>query len=70
MFGIDFVTSKVVSCQMHYKHDVNKASFATGVSFRDQFKNICHEMCTIGTMAQYNEQKDGWLKLLIFSWHS
>ena len=27
VFGLDFVTSKVVSCQMHYKNDVNRVSF-------------------------------------------
>ena len=25
--GLDFVTSKMVSCQMHYKNDVNRVSF-------------------------------------------
>ena len=25
-FGLDFVTSKVVSCQMHYKYDVNRCA--------------------------------------------
>ena len=26
VFGLDFVTSKVMSCQMHYKNNVNRAS--------------------------------------------
>ena len=55
VFGLDFVMSKVVSCQMHCKHDVKKAFFRIGVSFRDGSKNICHKICTIATMAQYNE---------------
>ena len=55
VFGLDFMTSKVVSYQMHYKHHVNKTSFRIVASFRDEFKNICHEMCTIATVALYNE---------------
>ena len=27
VFGIDFVTPKMISCQMHYKNDVNRVSF-------------------------------------------
>ena len=55
VFGLHFMTSKVVSCQMHYKNDVNKASFRIGVCFRDEFKNMCYELCTIATIVQYNE---------------
>ena len=29
---------------MHYKNDVNRASFSISDSYRDLFKNICHEM--------------------------
>ena len=55
VFGLDFMTSNVVSFQMHYMHDVSKASFRIRVSFKDELKNICHEMCIIATLAQYNE---------------
>ena len=48
VFGIDFVTSKVVSCQMHYM------SFRMGPSYRDLFKSICHEICSIATVVEYN----------------
>ena len=54
LFGHDFVTSKVVSCQMHYTNDVNRVSFRTGPSYRDLFKSICHEICSLATMAEYN----------------
>ena len=57
VFGLYFMTSKMGSCQMHNKHDVNKAFFRIGMSFRDEFKNICYEVCTVATVAQYNEQK-------------
>ena len=53
VFRVNFVTSKVVSCQMHFKNDVNRVSFRTGPSYRDLFKNICYRMCSIATMAEY-----------------
>ena len=60
VFGLDFVTSKVVSCPMHYKNGVNRVSFRIGPGYRDLFKTICHEMCSIATIAEYNEKKK-WL---------
>ena len=57
VFGLEFATSKVVSCQMHYKNDVNRASLKIGDSYKDVFKNICHEMCSITTVAEYNDRK-------------
>ena len=50
IFGLDFVTSKVVSYQMHYKNDVNRASFRISDSYRDLFKkklsqNVFHCYC-------------------------
>ena len=38
VFGLDFVTSKVVSCQMHYTNDVNRLSFRISDSYRDLFQ--------------------------------
>ena len=67
VFGLVFKTSKVVIWQMHYKHDASKASFIIVVSFRDELKNICYEMCTVATIAQCNEQDDSWMKLLTSS---
>ena len=55
--GLDFVTSKVMSCQMLFKNDVNRASFRISDSYRDLFKNICHKMCVIATLGEYNEKK-------------
>ena len=63
-FGLDFVTSKVVSCQMHYINDVNRLSFMIGPSYRDLFKSICYEMCSIATVAVYNEKKK-WLDEIV-----
>ena len=60
VFGLDVVTSKVVSCQMDYKNDVNRVCFRIIDSYRDVFKNICNEMCSIETIAEYNEKKK-WL---------
>ena len=61
VFGLEFATSKVVSCQMHYKNDVNRASLKIGDTYKDVFKNICHEMCPITTVAEYNDRKK-WLE--------
>ena len=55
VFGLNFMTSKMVSCQMHYKNDINKASFRIEVYFRDIFKCACYEMSSVGTVAQYTE---------------
>ena len=57
VFGVNFVTSNVVSCQMHYKNDVNRMSFITGLSNRDLFKSICYGMCSVATLVEYNEKK-------------
>ena len=56
VFGLEFATSKVVSCQMHYKNDVNRASLKIGDSYKDVFKNICHKMCSVTTVAEYNDR--------------
>ena len=57
VFGLEFATSKVVSCQMHYKNDANRASLKIGNTYKDVFKNICHKMCSITTIAEYNDRK-------------
>ena len=57
VFGLEFATSKVVSCQMHYKNDVNREALKIGDSYKDVFKNICHEMCSVTTVAEYNDRK-------------
>ena len=57
VFGLEFVKSKVVSCQMHYKNDVNRVSLKISDSYRDVFKNLCHEMCSVTTIAEYNNKK-------------
>ena len=57
VFGLEFATSKVVSCQINYKNDMNRASFKIGDTYKDVFKNICHEMCSVTTIAEYNNRK-------------
>ena len=57
VFGLEFATFKVVSCQMHYKNDVNRASLKISDSYKDVFKNICHKMCLVTTVAEYNDRK-------------
>ena len=57
VFGLEFATSKVVSCQMHYKNYVNRESLKIVDSYKDVFKNICHEMCSVTAVAEYNDRK-------------
>ena len=57
VFGLEFATSKVVSCQMHYKNNVNRASLKISDSYKDVFKNLCHKMCSVTTVAEYNGRK-------------
>ena len=57
VFGLEFATSKVVSCQMHYKNGMNRASLKIGDTHKDVFKNIYHEMCSVTTVAEYNDRK-------------
>ena len=57
VFGLEFATSKVVSCQMHYKNDVNRASLKIADSYKEVFKNICHKMCSVTTVAECNDRK-------------
>ena len=57
VFRLDFVTSKVVSCQMHYKNDVNRVFLRISDSYRDVFENICHKMCSIATVGEYNKKR-------------
>ena len=57
VFGLEFATSKVVSCQMHYKNDMNRASLKIGDTYKDVFKSICCKMCSVTTIAEYNDRK-------------
>ena len=45
---------------MFCKNDVNRVSFRIGPSYRDLFKSICHGICSIATVAEYNEKRK-WL---------
>ena len=56
VFGVNFFTSKVVSCQMHYKNDISRVSFRIEPNYRDLFKSIYYGMCSIAPVAEYNEQ--------------
>ena len=55
VFGVNFITSKMVSCQMHYKNNINRVPFRIVQSYRDLFKIICYGMSSIATFAEYNE---------------
>ena len=62
VFGINFVTSKMVSYQMHCMNDINRVSFRIGPNYRDLSKSICYGICSITTIAKYNEKRNGWMK--------
>ena len=55
MFGLELVPSEVVSCQVHFKNDINKVLAKLGGSFREEFKNICTKMDKVTTIAEYNK---------------
>ena len=59
VFGKEFATTKVVSCQMHYKNYVNRVSLKISDSYRDVFKMF--SKCSVATVAKYNEKKK-WLE--------
>ena len=42
VFELEFVASNIVSCQIHFKNDVNKALARPGCSFRQEFKKNMH----------------------------
>ena len=37
---------------MHYTNDVNRVSLKIGDSYKDVFKNIFHELCSVTTVAE------------------
>ena len=67
VFGLEFATCKVVSCQMHYKNDVNRASLKIGDSYKDVFKTFFMKcvpsLLLLSTMTERND----WRRLLTYS---
>ena len=49
--------SIIFVAEKHYKNDVNRVSLNIGDSYKDVFKKICHEMCSVTTVAEYNDRK-------------
>ena len=66
-FGLEFATSKVVSCQMHYKNDLNRASLKISDSYKDVFKTFVTKcvwsLLLLSTMTERND----WRRLLTYS---
>ena len=56
-----FWFNNCVMPRLHYKNDINRASLKIGDSYKDVFKNICHEMCSVTTVAEYYDRKK-WLE--------
>ena len=57
VFSPQFVASRVVSCQLHYKKSVLQEAAKIPSSYQEQFKNICQNMCLVATVEGYNLQK-------------
>ena len=55
VFGLNFVGSNVVCCQMHCKNDIIRHPSELVQVLEINSKNICHDMCSTATVAQYNE---------------
>ena len=54
MYGEDFCNMCVKGCQWHFKNDVVKKSTHIPIEFRDMFKDICHQLCVVTTVLEYN----------------
>ena len=67
VFGLEIATSKVVSCQMHYKNDVNRVSLKIGDSYKDVFKSICHECVLSLLLLSTMTERSNWRRLLTYS---
>ena len=70
VFKLEFATSKLISCQMHYKNDVNSMSLKIGDSYKDVFKTFATKcvlsLLLLGTMTERND----WRRLLTYSHRS
>ena len=56
VFGLDFMMSKVVGCQMHFKNYEQSGSANCGTVSKKNLK-MCSKMSTVATVADYNKQK-------------
>ena len=50
----------------HYKNDMNRASLKIGDTYKDVFKNICHEMCSVTTVASTMTERNDSRRLLTY----
>lgn len=57
VFGWDFRREKVISCQQHYKSNVNLVARQISYTYQHAFKDICFRMCNCATVAEYNTLK-------------
>ena len=67
VFVLEFATSEVVSCQMHYKNDVNRASLKIGDSYKDVFKNIVMKCVPSVLLLSTMTERNDWTRLLTYS---
>ena len=54
VYGDKFCKERVKGCQWHFKSDIHKQAQKVGVNKRDQFEEICNEMCCVMTVAGFN----------------
>ena len=66
VFGLEFATSKVVSCQMHYKNVVNRTSLKIGDSYKDVFKKFVMKCVPSLLLLSTMTERNNWRRLLTY----
>ena len=55
VYGEEFVRTRVKGCQWHFKSDVKNHLPKVGPDKRDNFRELCHSLCSATTVAQYKD---------------
>ena len=67
VFELEFATSKVVSCQMHYENDVNRASLKISDSYKMCSKTFVMKCVQSLLLLSTMTKRNGWRRLLTYS---
>ena len=66
VFGLEFTTSKLVSCQIHYKNDVNRASLKISDTYKDVFKTFVTKYVPSLLLLSTMTERNNWKRLLTY----
>ena len=70
VFELEFATSKAVSCQMHYKNDINRASLKIGDSYKMCLKTFATKCVLSPLLLSTMTERNDWRRLLAYSHRS